>query len=101
MPLELETFIALPEHVGKRGFDHADVHAASDRLYVAHTSNNALDVIDCGRNAYVEPIPDLKAVAGRSFAGALGGRVPSRDTSRSGVSGSLIGCGLPLGACNG
>jgi hypothetical protein len=63
MSLELETYIALPENVGKGGFDHADVHAATDALYLAHTSNDAFDVIDCERNTYVESIPGVKAVA--------------------------------------
>ncbi len=38
-------YIELPEHRGAGGFDHADVHAPSDRLYVAHTGNDAMDVI--------------------------------------------------------
>jgi DNA-binding beta-propeller fold protein YncE len=46
------------------GFDHADVHSASDRLYVAHTSNDALDVIDTAQDRYIESIGGLTAVAG-------------------------------------
>jgi DNA-binding beta-propeller fold protein YncE len=64
MPLHLDGYIELPPNRGQGGFDHADVHAASDRLYVAHTSNDALDVIDCGRGRYIESIPNLKAIAG-------------------------------------
>jgi DNA-binding beta-propeller fold protein YncE len=57
-------YIELPEHRGAGGFDHADIHAPSDRLYVAHTSNDAIDVIDCARDRYIESIPGLTAVAG-------------------------------------
>jgi hypothetical protein len=39
-------FIALPENNGPGGFDHASVHLKSRRLYVAHTANDSLDVID-------------------------------------------------------
>ena len=64
MSLELEGHVVLPHHTGGGGFDHADVHAASDRLYVAHTANDALDVIDCARDVYVESVGGLTAVAG-------------------------------------
>jgi DNA-binding beta-propeller fold protein YncE len=64
MSLQLDTHVSLPPNEGKGGFDHADVHAPSDRLYVAHTGNDALDVIDCARNRYIESLPGLTAVAG-------------------------------------
>ena len=57
-------YVDLPEHRGPGGFDHADVHAPSDRLYVAHTGNDSLDVIDCAMDRYLESVPGLKAVAG-------------------------------------
>jgi len=57
-------YINLPEHRGAGGFDHADVHSPSDRLYVAHTGNDALDVIDCVQDRYIDSIPGLTAVAG-------------------------------------
>ena len=64
MSLHQVGYVDLPPHRGEGGFDHADVHAASDRLYVAHTSNDALDVIDCTGNRFIESIPGLPAVAG-------------------------------------
>src|SRR5688572_13936230 len=64
MSLHLAGYVDLPANAGKGGFDHADVHAASDRLYVAHTSNDALDVIDCARDRYIESVPGFPAVAG-------------------------------------
>ena len=46
MPLKLTGHVTLPEHKGNGGFDHAAVHAASGQVYVAHTANDAVDVID-------------------------------------------------------
>ena len=56
--------IELPPNRAKGGFDHADVHLPSDRLYVAHTSNDAVDVIDIARDRYIESIRGLTGVAG-------------------------------------
>jgi DNA-binding beta-propeller fold protein YncE len=33
-------------------------------MYVAHTSNDSIDVIDCARDRYIESIPSLTGVAG-------------------------------------
>lgn len=73
MTMKNVAYIDLPEHRGTGGFDHADIHLPSDRLYVAHTSNDALDVIDCARELYIESMPGLTAVAGAlvSEAGGL------------------------------
>src|SRR5579859_7394065 len=64
MSLEHINFIDLPVHTGSGGFDHAAVHQKTNWLYVAHTSNDALDVIDCAHDTYLHSVPDLKAVAG-------------------------------------
>jgi len=64
MSLKLQTYIDLPAHAQAGGFDHAAVHRASGQLYVAHTANDALDVIDCSSDHYVRSIHDLKGVAG-------------------------------------
>lgn len=64
MALKNVGYIELPEHCGTGGFDHADIHLPTNRLYVAHTANHALDVIDIARDAYAESVPDLTAVAG-------------------------------------
>src|SRR5512137_3155556 len=56
--------IELPANVKPGGFDHAAVHRASARLYVAHTVNDALDVIDCAGERYLHSIPNLTGVAG-------------------------------------
>src|SRR5687767_10914761 len=64
MPLDLQGYIDLPPHVGRGGFDHAAVHTAMGRCYVAHTANDALDVIDLVARKYVGSIAGLSAVAG-------------------------------------
>ena len=58
-------FIDLPAHKqSSGGFDHAAVHAATGRVYVAHTANDAIDVIDLPSRKYVHSIEGLPAVAG-------------------------------------
>ena len=53
----------LPPHASG-GFDHACVHRASGRLFVAHTANDAVDLIDCNFDLYLYSIPDLRGAAG-------------------------------------
>jgi YVTN family beta-propeller protein len=62
--LRREGYIDLPDHAGPGGFDHAAVHRGLARMYVAHTANDALDVIDLDGPRYVESIPGLTGVAG-------------------------------------
>ena len=64
MSLRFLHYIDLPAHIAAGGFDHAAIHHASYRLYVAHTVNNALDVIDCASDRYLHSIPGLSGVAG-------------------------------------
>ena len=64
MALTHHTDIDLPAHRGPGGFDHAAVHRASARLYVAHTANDGLDVVDCASNSHIGSIPHLEGVAG-------------------------------------
>ena len=56
--------IALPEHSGAGGFDHAAAHAATGHVYVAHTANNAVDVLDPDAGRHLFSIADLSGVAG-------------------------------------
>ena len=62
--LELLGYVELPGNVKPGGFDHAAVHRASARLYVAHTANDTLDVIDCAHDRYSHSIQNLTGVAG-------------------------------------
>jgi DNA-binding beta-propeller fold protein YncE len=63
-PLRLAGYVDLPSHRGKGGFDHADVHAATGTVYVAHTANDAVDVFDPASTRHLFSIPDLPGVAG-------------------------------------
>ena len=63
-PLRHIGFIALPEHKGEGGFDHAAVHAASGHVYVAHTANDAVDVFDPVSAKHVFSIPALPGASG-------------------------------------
>ena len=64
MTLKHLGYIDLPAHVKPGGFDHAAVHRRNGRLYVAHTINDAIDVIDCTADRYLHSIPNLTGVAG-------------------------------------
>lgn len=67
--LELLGHIELPAHKGKGGFDHAAVHAASGRVYVAHTANDAVDVFGGGH--FLFSVPGLASVAGALVSGDM------------------------------
>ncbi len=56
--------IALPPHVSEGGFDHAAVDSVGDRLYVAHPSNDAVEVVDLETRSHVHSIRGLRGVAG-------------------------------------
>ena len=56
--------IALPPHAGSGGFDHAAVHRRTGLVYIAHTANDAVDVVDGVAGRFVESIGGLPAVAG-------------------------------------
>jgi DNA-binding beta-propeller fold protein YncE len=64
MSLQLLGHIELPGNLKPGGFDHAAVHCGSGRLYVAHTANDALDVVDCVEDRYLHSIENLTGVAG-------------------------------------
>jgi DNA-binding beta-propeller fold protein YncE len=56
--------IELPPHAGPGGFDHAAIHRASGRVYLAHTANDAVDVIDGPAGRLVATVEGLPGVAG-------------------------------------
>lgn len=64
MTLEHLGHIELPASIKHGGFDHAAVHRGTARLYVAHTANDAVDVIDCGGDRYLHSLAGLAGVAG-------------------------------------
>src|SRR5436853_2453092 len=56
--------IELPAHRADGGFDHAAIHHRRDRLYVAHTANDAIDVIDTHAGLFLRSVTGLEGVAG-------------------------------------
>lgn len=64
MPLQLVGHAALPANNGSGGFDHAAAHAATGHVYVAHTANSTVDVLDPATLKHLYSIPGLTAVAG-------------------------------------
>jgi len=68
MTLNFQGYIELPAHANPGGFDHAAVHSGLARVYVAHTSNDGLDVIDGASDRYLHSIPGLTGVAGALVA---------------------------------
>lgn len=64
MILEPLGYIELPPHLKKGGFDHAAYHRSDGRLYIAHTANDAVDVIDCAADRYLRSIFGLTGIAG-------------------------------------
>jgi DNA-binding beta-propeller fold protein YncE len=64
MALQLLSTLQLPAHLKPGGFDHAAYYCQTGWLYVAHTANDSLDVIDCASDTYLRSIPNLGGVAG-------------------------------------
>jgi serine/threonine-protein kinase len=56
-------FIAVPPGATP-GFDHADLHRATRRMYVAHTGADRVDVLDCEQQTYLRSLSDLPGAAG-------------------------------------
>src|SRR5262249_7360416 len=64
MSLRPVGFVDLPAHSKAGGFDHAAVDESTGRIYVAHTANDAVDIIDVEARKYVGSIGGLTGVAG-------------------------------------
>ena len=64
MALEHVGYIDFPSHAATGGFDHAAVHGPRGRLYVAHTANDSVDIVDCATNTYLRSVSNLPRVAG-------------------------------------
>ncbi len=64
MLLKTLGYIDLPGHRKEGGFDHAAVHLKSGRLYVAHTCNDSVEIIDTSRDVFEETVLDFPGVAG-------------------------------------
>ncbi len=56
--------IKLPPHRSEGDFDHAAVDSVGDRLYVAHPSNDAVEVVDLSARRHSATLTGLRGVAG-------------------------------------
>src|ERR1700704_498723 len=56
MPLALRGYAALPPHAAG-DFDHGDVHLNTGRVFVAHTANDTVEVIDGERLELERTLP--------------------------------------------
>lgn len=61
--------IELPTHIQTGGFDHAAVEQKTGRLYIAHTANNSVEVVDCKNLKWVNTISGFPGVAGTLVSG--------------------------------
>lgn len=64
MSLKHVGYVDLPPHAKSGGFEHAAVHRRTRRVYVAHTANDAIDVIDGSTHRCIGSITGLAGVAG-------------------------------------
>src|SRR5262245_23206297 len=64
MALRHVGYVELPPHLEDGAFDHAAVHHATGLVYVAHTANAAVDVIDMATQKHVGSVHGLPRVAG-------------------------------------
>jgi DNA-binding beta-propeller fold protein YncE len=62
--------VDLPPHRAAGGFDHASVHG--DRLYVAHTINDTVDVIDLELRVHERTLEGFPGVAGVAIVDGRG-----------------------------
>jgi DNA-binding beta-propeller fold protein YncE len=62
--LEPRGEVRLPGHVGQGGFDHGDVYQLSGHVFVAHTANGTIEVVDGERLQHVTTIPDCPEGSG-------------------------------------
>lgn len=61
--MKLVGSVNLPRH-SSGGFDHGDVHVSTGRVFVAHTANNAVEVIDGERLTHLATISGCEEASG-------------------------------------
>jgi DNA-binding beta-propeller fold protein YncE len=67
MTLVFKNNVSLPNHAAG-GFDHGDVHPATGRVFVAHTANGTVDVIDGAGLRLERTLPDCAEGSGVLYA---------------------------------
>jgi DNA-binding beta-propeller fold protein YncE len=73
--LAFQKFIGLPAHAAGGGFDHGDVHLASGRVFIGHTANGTVEVVDGDGGEFVCTLPDCPEASGVLCAQAPDGPV--------------------------
>lgn len=105
MMLEHLGYIALPAHESG-GFDHADVHRKTGKVFVAHTANGTVEVLDGERMRHLTTISGCPGASGVLcaqdqgvvFAAARGaGKIVLIDADRGIFSGELSAGSKPNG----
>jgi DNA-binding beta-propeller fold protein YncE len=71
MTLELRGDIALPPHE-TGGFDHADVHPPSGRVFVAHTALGQVEILDGAGGTHAGTVPGCPEASGVLYAPEAG-----------------------------
>jgi DNA-binding beta-propeller fold protein YncE len=61
--LKLVGSVSLPPH-SSGGFDHGDVHSSTGRVFVAHTANNSVEVVDGKRLTHLATISGCEEASG-------------------------------------
>jgi DNA-binding beta-propeller fold protein YncE len=62
--LVLRGEVQLPRHLGDDGFDHGDVYQPNGLVFVAHTANGTIEVIDGEALRHIATIPDCPEGSG-------------------------------------
>jgi hypothetical protein len=92
--------IELPAHLSSGGFDHADIHSPTDRIYVAHTANDSIDTSSRSfrRITFKRSHHHLKLHMQRIWFGLKKGRTCADLAQFSSTNTSSAGFGDPPGA---
>ena len=64
MTLRQVGIVDLPPNRTDQGLDHADVHWRTGTAYIAHTSNDQIDIVDLSRFQFLRSVGPFNGVAG-------------------------------------
>lgn len=64
LPLTFKLNIQLPRDTSQPSIDLLSLDTRNSRLYVPHSSNNALDLVDIGSNRYIGSVQGLAGIKG-------------------------------------
>src|SRR5579859_2475712 len=67
MTLQIRQTIDIPPRQAG-GFDHADVHPASGRVFVAHTAFGQVEILDGEHGRHERTVPDCPEASGIVYA---------------------------------